>query len=62
MRMKRMWINQPSTLQLAHKFHGMNVLAPEESSDNCVTVYPIDGPVISLMVPTMVLSEGWTAS
>lgn len=52
--MKRMWINQPSTLDPLHKMHGTNVLTADEE-----TVYPVSGETISLMVPRRALSSGW---
>ena len=53
--LKRMWINQPSTLQPLHHLNGVNVLA------NGSTVYFLSGPIISMEVPTnpSPLSHGW---
>lgn len=53
--MRRMWINQPSTLQPLHHLHGVNVLAEGTK------VYFLSGPTISMEVPTNPnpLSEGW---
>ena len=54
-----MWINQPSTSQRFHKYHGMNVLALPYKG--FVTVYFISGDVISMIVPSNILSDGWKA-
>lgn len=56
--MKRMWINQPSTLQTFHKLHGTCVLATPEY-DGKHRIYFLGGDVISQQVYTDVLSEGW---
>lgn len=56
--MERMFINQPSTLQPLHKYHGMNVLLNPKDG----TVYPVEGPIHSMMVPSDCLSMGWTTS
>lgn len=59
MRIKRMWVNQPSSLQPYHKYNGVNVLADEEDE----TVYFLSGKVISMRVPLILwnsLSKGWT--
>ena len=56
--MRRMWINQPSTLQRFHKWHGMNVLAQKES-EKVSRVYFLSGPIISQQIPSNVLSTGW---
>lgn len=53
--MKRMWINQPSTLQTYHKYHGKNVLFDEKQ----MRVYFTKGPVISMEINKLSLSEGW---
>ncbi len=53
----RAWVNQPSTSQPYHEFHGVRVLAlmvrkrPE--------VFFIDGPVIGMEIDPVALSEGW---
>lgn len=54
--MKRFWINQPSTLQPLHKYHGNNVLAENINSER---VYFTSGNIISMEVPDNVLSAGW---
>lgn len=59
-RPKRCWINQPSTLQPLHKYHGMNVLAIPEDKDSCV-IYFTSGDIISMRVykSMQCLSKGW---
>lgn len=57
--MKRYWINQPSILQLDHKFHGMLVLAPKYIESETIQVWPNKGPIISMVVSSLSLSEGW---
>ena len=56
--LKRMWFNQPSTLQPHHNLHGTRVLACPASA---ITrqVYLLEGPVISMQVMSNTLSEGW---
>ena len=56
---KRYWVNQPATSQFTHRLHGRLVLAPETIQGPFVTVYFIDGPVISSRIETNCLSEGW---
>lgn len=58
--MKRMWINQPSTLQPLHHLHGTNVLASHDYSDTW-TIYFLSGPVVSQQILILALSDGWTA-
>ena len=55
---RRCWINQPSTLQPLHEHHGTNVLAVPYC-EGSHAVYFLDGNVISMVVPSEVLSEGW---
>lgn len=58
--MKRMWINQPSTLQSLHDLHGTNVLAcTEDYTERTVIIYYLSGDVISSVVPKLCLSNGW---
>ena len=56
--MKRMWINQPSTLQLLHRLHATNVLAVPDSGQ-AMRVYFLSEDIISQQVPRNSLSEGW---
>lgn len=58
--MERMFVNQPSTNQDFHHIHGLNVIAdykPNEHSSRC---WPVKGEVISLQIPNICLSKGWT--
>jgi hypothetical protein len=58
--MKRMWINQPSTLQPLHSLHGTCVLAaPTSDSFEATTVYFLSGDVVSMAAPKLSLSDGW---
>lgn len=56
--LKRMWINQPSSLQKHHVLHGTRVLAIRETSV-VYRVWFLDGPIISSQVPALALSAGW---
>lgn len=56
----RMWINQPSTLDSLHRWHGTNVLAIPET-DTVSRAYLLSGDVSSMQVPTSALSRGWTS-
>ena len=60
-RPRRCWINQPSTLQPLHKYHGTLVLAVPyaETSSDC---YLLSGDVVSMIAPNLSLSEGWPES
>jgi len=64
--MKRMWINQPSTLQPHHALHGTNVLMVEPPDDEERTdireVYFLSGPVHSQKMSILALSEGWVTA
>lgn len=55
---KRMWINQPSTLQPLHHLHGTNVLAEIEYGDT-LRIYFLSGDVVSQHANKLWLSEGW---
>lgn len=58
--MKRMWINQPSTSQPWHDWHGTNVLACEEEyTPGTVVIYYLSGPIVSSVVSKLWLSDGW---
>jgi hypothetical protein len=61
--MRRMWVNQPSTLQKFHKYNGANVLEDEHDKDHKGTIftriYFTSGPVHSTSVTRASLSEGW---
>jgi hypothetical protein len=56
--MKRMWVNQPSTLQPLHELSGTNVLALPEGQDY-YRIYFLEGPIISQRAHRLWLSEGW---
>jgi hypothetical protein len=55
---KRMWINQPSTAQLHHDLHGVNVFAIADT-DATYRVYFLSGNVISQQIAKLALSKGW---
>ena len=55
---RRMWINQPSTLQPFHKWHGVRVLAVHDY-DNTWQAFFLSGPVYSMQVLAQALSPGW---
>lgn len=55
---KRMWVNQPSTLQPLHRLHGVRVLAHADT-DRTMRAYFLSGGVISMQIPREALSEGW---
>lgn len=51
--MARYWINQPSTIQPDHAFHGQTVIAPRNLNDfegDTVTVYFARGDIHSVIV------------
>lgn len=59
----RFWINQPSTLQVGHAYHGKNVAATWEDAAavaDFVDVVNLDAadPCVSMRVPRMWLSKG----
>lgn len=56
--LKRMWINQPSSLQKYHNLDRVRVLFDRETG----TIYFIDGPVHSQQIDESALSEGWPES
>jgi len=55
---KRMWINQPSTIQPLHHLNGTNVLAVSEGAET-MRIYFLAGDVISMQASPLWLSEGW---
>lgn len=57
-RIRRAWINQPSTLQPLHHLHGLRVLAHRDTGTH-QRVYPISGNIVSLQVPNDAVSDGW---
>lgn len=54
----RMWVNQPSGLQLMHHLHGTNVLAVP-GHPGTMRIYFLSGPVISQQIDAHRLSPGW---
>jgi len=63
---ERMWINQPSTLQPDHFWHGTNVLVDmssvrfhERTKQNHVDIYFLSGNIISCRCSMLSLSKGW---
>jgi hypothetical protein len=58
MKIERMWINQPSTLQLHHKLHGTHVLACLINGE-VEQVYFLDGEIVSQKIAGHALSRGW---
>lgn len=59
--MRRMWINQPSTLQPLHGMHGVHVLACPDT-DRTTRAYLLSGDVNDMQVPREVLGDGWPKS
>jgi hypothetical protein len=58
--LKRMWVNQPSTLQTYHKWHGVCVLATEaEHGTDICTAYFLSGACVSMRMAYSALSKGW---
>ena len=59
--LKRYWIDQPSTLQPLHHMNGTNVIVDDSELQNVTcTVAPVSGDTITMQVPRIVLSKGWT--
>ena len=60
---RRMWVNQPSTLQPDHALHGTLVLADldDHTWDHCTQVFFVEGSVESAVLLTSSLSDGWPA-
>lgn len=61
-RLKRMWVNQPSTLQMDHKYHGMNVLVNEvelKDEDDFLDAYFVKGDMHSARLSKLALDDGW---
>jgi hypothetical protein len=54
----RAWINQPSTLQPLHKYHGMHCIAINDpKTRGTADIYFTDGAIISMRVDTLCLSD-----
>ena len=60
---KRAWINQPSSLQPWHNWHGKRVLAVQYGpNDDAGMVFPVEGNIESARMPAkhlICLSPGW---
>lgn len=56
--MNRMRINQPSSQQPCHQWHGTCVLGVDHGNGD-VTIYWLRGPVTSSLVPRLSVSPGW---
>ena len=55
----RAWINQPSTLQPAHKYHGMQgIVLPCSYDDSAVELWFSVGDIHSMIIPKECLSLG----
>lgn len=59
--LKRMWVNQPSTIQPYHDLNGLRVLAHHEYGDTW-RVYFLAGPIVSQQIHQSALSGGWPAT
>ena len=59
----RMWVDQPSSHQIHHEYHGKNVLAVPPvlygRNGDFIRVYFVEGSVISMNMRACALSEGW---
>lgn len=55
---KRVWINQPSTLDILHHMHGAIGFAGEYHEGSSV-FYPQDGQTESMIIPARAHSDGW---
>jgi len=65
MGLSRYWVNQPSSLQQDHPFHGRNIIADLDASDgmpHLVRAYFAEGPTISAVLRKDSLSPGWRPS
>jgi hypothetical protein len=60
-RHRRMWINQPSTLQPDHSQHGRFVITDETYSGKFVMCLYLNGDAYSGFVSRLSLSPGWPA-
>jgi hypothetical protein len=54
----RKWVNQPSTLQPYHKFHGMEVVAIQ-IDDKTSQVYFNSSSWVGMEMDNLALSDGW---
>lgn len=61
--LRRMWINQPSTLQPHHDLHGVRVLAQDsEFGPKYSRIWFTSGDVVSMEMFNSALSRGWPAT
>jgi hypothetical protein len=64
-KLRRMWVNQPSTLQPDHECHGKNVLVIEKDGKivgdehGVITVWFTGGATVSQRMFVSSLSNGW---
>lgn len=56
--LRRMWVNQPSTLQPYHALHGINVLAQPEYGST-MRIWFLSGDCVSQQICRSALSDGW---
>lgn len=56
MKTYRAWINQPSTLQPLYNLHGKFCIV-NDSGDVTITIWFVDGPVHSMIVPRTCISR-----
>lgn len=56
---KRMWINQPSTLDPMHREHGTSVLAVIHPNGIDCEIYYLSGDIVSADAKVLWLSDGW---
>lgn len=54
----RMWINQPSTLQPYHRWHGENFLVVDDGPEHYQAFF-LSGDVINMRVRREAMSPGW---
>jgi hypothetical protein len=61
--LKRMWVNQPSTLQADHRHHGARVLVDfsDTTFEHSVRCWFTSGKVVSSQINRQALSPGWPA-
>lgn len=60
--LRRMWVNQPSTLQPLRKHHGARVLVDRSEwvdGQDYLRIWFTDGDVVSMRAHRNSLSEGW---
>lgn len=56
---RRVWVNQPSTLQPFHKYNGQLGLAEFIAGEDYVSFFPIRGNIHSMILPRYVVVNGW---